>query len=308
MNACLLNRRSALAVPLLAAPHRTAFFRRPAEPARRHRVVGPARGGALLRRAGVRARAQPAPIWAHAYLMLFAVFPTIFFGFLFTVFPRWMNGPLVTRAEYVATAAAVRARARCCGSSARRRRAVAACSAASLVGLAGSWSALPALPRAARRAAGRLARRRRADRAVRAARRARGLRLRRRANRRLRAALRRARLALGRPAAGVLRSVPPHDPVLLAERRAGLRAWRPLWVLVAVVALAYARLLLGTAGALALLPLVDAALFVLTALCAVRWTSLARARQSAAVVALRRVCLVAASRCCCRPRVTRVSR
>ena len=47
---------------------------------------------------------HPAPIWAHAYLMLFAVFPTVFFGFLYTVFPRWMNGPLVTRTEYVSTA------------------------------------------------------------------------------------------------------------------------------------------------------------------------------------------------------------
>jgi uncharacterized protein involved in response to NO len=56
--------------------------------------------------------------------------------------------------------------------------------------------------------------------------------------------------------------------------------WRPTWVLVAVVALAYARLLLGTAGALGVLPLVDAALFVLTALCALRWTSL-RARGNA---------------------------
>jgi uncharacterized protein involved in response to NO len=56
-------------------------------------------------------------------------------------------------------------------------------------------------------------------------------------------------------------------------------AWRPTWVLVAVVGLAYARLLLGTAGALAALPFVDAALFVLTALCALRWTS-ARARDN----------------------------
>ena len=51
-------------------------------------------------------------------------------------------------------------------------------------------------------------------------------------------------------------------------------------VLVAVVALAGLRLLLGTAGSLQALPLVDPALFVLTALCAVRWTSL-RARGNA---------------------------
>ena len=41
-----------------------------------------------------------APIWAHSFLMLFAVFPTVIFGFLFTVYPRWMNGPLVHRAVY----------------------------------------------------------------------------------------------------------------------------------------------------------------------------------------------------------------
>jgi uncharacterized protein involved in response to NO len=55
----------------------------------------------------------------------------------------------------------------------------------------------------------------------------------------------------------------------------GYVAWRPLWVLVAVVALAYARLLLGTAGALDALVPVDVALTLLTATCALRWTSLA---------------------------------
>jgi uncharacterized protein involved in response to NO len=60
----------------------------------------------------------------------------------------------------------------------------------------------------------------------------------------------------------------------------GYVAWRPTWVLVAVVALAYARLLLGTAGALSLLVPVDAVLLVLTATCAVRWTSL-RSRGNA---------------------------
>ena len=56
--------------------------------------------------------------------------------------------------------------------------------------------------------------------------------------------------------------------------------WRPLWILVAVVGLVYLRLLLGTAGLLEVLPLVDLALFVLTATCALRWTSL-RARGNA---------------------------
>jgi uncharacterized protein involved in response to NO len=51
-------------------------------------------------------------------------------------------------------------------------------------------------------------------------------------------------------------------------------------VLAAVVGLAWSRLLLGTAGALNALPVVDAALFVLTAACAARWTTL-RARGNA---------------------------
>ena len=46
---------------------------------------------------------QLAPIWAHSFLMLFTVFPTFFLGFLFTTYPRWMNGPLVSRRAYVAT-------------------------------------------------------------------------------------------------------------------------------------------------------------------------------------------------------------
>jgi uncharacterized protein involved in response to NO len=57
----------------------------------------------------------------------------------------------------------------------------------------------------------------------------------------------------------------------------GYVPWRPTWILVAVVALCYARLLLGTAGALGALPWVDTALLLLTLTCAVRWTSL-RAR------------------------------
>jgi len=60
----------------------------------------------------------------------------------------------------------------------------------------------------------------------------------------------------------------------------GYVAWRPTWVLVAVVGLAWLRLLLGTAGSLQALPVVDAVLFALTALCALRWTSL-RARGNA---------------------------
>lgn len=44
-----------------------------------------------------------APIWVHAWLMLYALFGPFIFGFLFTTFPRWMNGPLVPRGAYVLT-------------------------------------------------------------------------------------------------------------------------------------------------------------------------------------------------------------
>ncbi|MBK6454070.1 MAG: NnrS family protein [Proteobacteria bacterium] len=95
---------SSLEIPLLAAPHRTLFFAGLVSLLAASmwwglHVVARSTGTPVFALA-----LQPAPIWAHAYLMLFAVFPTMFFGFLFTVFPRWMNGPLVTRTEYLATA------------------------------------------------------------------------------------------------------------------------------------------------------------------------------------------------------------
>ncbi|MHB8535259.1 MAG: NnrS family protein [Sulfuricaulis sp.] len=43
-----------------------------------------------------------APAWAHAYLMLFGLFPFFIFGFMLTVYPRWMNGPEVPASRYVA--------------------------------------------------------------------------------------------------------------------------------------------------------------------------------------------------------------
>ncbi len=48
---------------------------------------------------------QPAlaPIWAHAWLMLYALFGPFIFGFLFTTYPRWMDGPAVPRGVYVPT-------------------------------------------------------------------------------------------------------------------------------------------------------------------------------------------------------------
>ena len=90
---------------LLAAPHRTLFFAGLSSLLAASvwwglHIVARYTGAPLFALV-----LQPAPIWAHAWLMLFAVFPTMFFGFLFTVFPRWMNGPLITPTEYVTTAA-----------------------------------------------------------------------------------------------------------------------------------------------------------------------------------------------------------
>jgi uncharacterized protein involved in response to NO len=42
-----------------------------------------------------------APVWAHMFLMLFGVFPFFIFGFLLTVYPRWMGGTVVPASRYV---------------------------------------------------------------------------------------------------------------------------------------------------------------------------------------------------------------
>lgn len=39
--------------------------------------------------------------WAHGFIMLYGVFSFFIFGFLMTVYPRWMNGPLVGRKAYI---------------------------------------------------------------------------------------------------------------------------------------------------------------------------------------------------------------
>ncbi len=42
-----------------------------------------------------------APAAAHAYLMLYGLFPFFIFGFLMTVFPRWMNGHEIPSRRYL---------------------------------------------------------------------------------------------------------------------------------------------------------------------------------------------------------------
>ncbi|MBB6189646.1 NnrS family protein [Rhodanobacter sp. MP7CTX1] len=47
------------------------------------------------------------PGWAHAMLIQYGMFPLFMFGFLLTVFPRWLNQPALPRASYVPVAGGV---------------------------------------------------------------------------------------------------------------------------------------------------------------------------------------------------------
>jgi uncharacterized protein involved in response to NO len=220
-----------------------------------------------------------APIWAHAFLMLFAAFPTVIFGFLFTVYPRWMNGPVVRRGVYATTAITMSAGtlAWLAGTFTSQSLLLAGTVFVGIgfaIGIVELIRVLLAAPQTVSHAVVTLV------------------------------ALCVQLVALAGFAYGVAR----HDGIALhyATRVAlwggllpvffavchrmipffsqnvvpGYAAWRPVWILVAVVALAYGRLLTGAIGALGVLPFIDAALFVLTAWCAVRWTAW-RARDNA---------------------------
>ncbi len=214
-----------------------------------------------------------APIWSHSFLMLFTVFAAFFFGFLYTTFPRWMSGPLVPRGAYVATGVlfAAAAPAWIAGAHAGLALQLVACvlaAAALLVALATLVRVLLDAAQVVSHAIVTIV-------AV-----AVGLvsiagfgyGLWDANDFALHFAVRAALWGFLLPVffAVCHRMVPFFSQGPLP----GYVAWRPLWVLVAVVALFYARLLLGTAGALTMLVPVDAALFLLTAACAVRWTSL----------------------------------
>jgi len=217
-----------------------------------------------------------APIWAHSFLMVFTVFPTFFLGFLFTTFPRWMNGPLVPPPAYVAAPLLL-----------------AAATAVWLVGVhsgpvlqllatalaaAGLTVALVALLKVMLDAEQVVSHAIvtstafavgivcalgfgvglwRADDAV------------------LHFAVRAALWGFLLPVffAVCHRMIPFFSQGVVP----GYEPWRPTWLLAAVAGLAWARLLAGTAGALVVLPWLDAALLLLAAASAVRWTSL-RAR------------------------------
>ena len=217
-----------------------------------------------------------APIWAHSFLMLFAIFPTVIFGFLYTVYPRWMNGPLVRRGTYIASATTMGAGtlAWLVGTCASEPLLLAACALVGTglaIGIAELIRVLVAAPQTVSHAVVTLV--------------ALGIEL----------------VAL----AGFTYGVAQYDDMALqyATRVAlwggllpvffavchrmipffsqgvvpGYVPWRPLWILVGVVGLAYARLGAGALGALGWLPFIDALLFILTSWCAVRWTAL-RAR------------------------------
>jgi uncharacterized protein involved in response to NO len=214
-----------------------------------------------------------APIWAHSFLMLFTVLPSFIFGFLFTTFPRWMNGPEVPRPASIATAAILNT-ATCTW--------IAGVHNGTTLQLAGAALALAALVI--------------------------GLVALLRVFVDARQVVSHAIVAATGVAVGVVSLagfgyglyVASDFALHFAVRSAlwgfllpvffavchrmipffsqnaipGYVAWRPLWILVSVVGLVYARLLLGTAGALDSLVFLDVALAILAATCAVRWTSL----------------------------------
>lgn len=214
-----------------------------------------------------------APIWGHSFLMLFAVLPSFIFGFLFTTFPRWMNGPEVSRKAYIATATlmisgTITWLAGTHSGPTLQLAAVALTLAGLTIGLvallhvlldaqqvvAHAVVAATALTVGIVSLAGF------------------GYGLWDANDFALHFAVRAALWGFLLPAffAVCHRMV----PFFSQNAVTGYMAWRPLWILVAVVALAYLRLLLGTAGALQSLAAVDLALAALTATCAIRWTSL----------------------------------
>jgi uncharacterized protein involved in response to NO len=213
-----------------------------------------------------------APIWAHSFLMLFAVLPTFMFGFLFTTFPRWMNGPAVPRASYVATAVLLGLATPVWLTGVHfglslQLAAAALATAGLAVGLVALLRVLIDAQQVV--AHGVVASTALAVGVVAAA--GFGYGLWDANDFALHFAVRAALWGFLLPVffAVCHRMIPFFSQNAIS----GYVAWRPRWMLVAVVVLAYARLLLGTAGALDLLVIADAALLLLVATCALRWTS-----------------------------------
>lgn len=220
-----------------------------------------------------------APIWAHSFLMLFTALPTFFLGFLFTTYPRWMNGPLVRRGAYVTaplllTAATFSWLAGVHSGRTLQLAAAALAAAALMIAFVALIKVLTEAQQVVSHAVvtsigfaigivctlgfglGLWL----ADDAM------------------LHFAVRSALWGFLLPVffAVCHRMIPFFSQGVVP----GYAPWRPTWLLVAVVSLAWLRLLAGAAGTLNLLPWLDAALFLITAACAVRWTAL-RARGNA---------------------------
>lgn len=213
-----------------------------------------------------------APVWAHSFLMLFTVLPTFFLGFLFTTYPRWMNGPPVpqwayTGAPLLLTAATASWLVGIHAGAALQWLAAALATAGLAVALAALLRVLVdaekvvshAIVTSAAFAIGVVCTA------------GFGYGLWAASDFALHFAVRAALWGFLLPVFfAVCHRMIPFFSQNVVPRYV---AWRPTWVLAAVVGLAWARLLLGTAGVLDALVVVDAALFVLTALCAVRWTA-----------------------------------
>ncbi len=88
-----------LAARLAAAPHRLMFF------AGATTVIVSMLWWSCYVAATYWGHAFPSPPvpagWAHAVLTQYGMLPLFMFGFLLTVFPRWMNQPTLTRRHYV---------------------------------------------------------------------------------------------------------------------------------------------------------------------------------------------------------------
>ncbi|MDQ2971452.1 MAG: NnrS family protein, partial [Pseudomonadota bacterium] len=97
---------AALSRQLAAAPHRLLFF------AGASAVIVSMLWWALMLGAmrfgwGFMPMPSVPPGWAHAMLTQYGMLPMFMFGFLLTVFPRWMNQPALSRRHYVPVALGV---------------------------------------------------------------------------------------------------------------------------------------------------------------------------------------------------------
>lgn len=83
----------------IAAPHRMMFFAGAVQTA----LVMLLWLAELLGRAGLSPSLSLVltPTWVHSFLMVYGLFPFFIFGFLLTVYPRWMGGPVVPASRYV---------------------------------------------------------------------------------------------------------------------------------------------------------------------------------------------------------------